>query len=62
MTKYQRNYRKKSRSKINVDNRVWGFYTEGDFLGNVEGDLNKYETEREYLNLMKENEEEDVEE
>jgi hypothetical protein len=56
----EKNSRRQSRSRINVDARVWGFYTDGDFLGNKEGNLQKYETEREYLNLMKEDEE-DVE-
>lgn len=55
----KKNYKMKLKNKLSkVDTRLWGFYTEGDFLGNVNGDLNKYETEREYLNLMKEAEEE----
>ena len=55
----KKNYKKKLRSnQSKIDTKIWGFYTEGDFLGNVNGNLIKYETEREYLNLMKEAEEE----
>ena len=41
---------------INIDRRIWGFYTDGDYLGNVNGKLCKFESERAYLIEMKERE------
>lgn len=36
------------------DNKIWGYYTQGDYLGNVDGKLQKFESERAYLDYIKE--------